>query len=177
VRPVRRVGRADTPARPDLAAAQGGSPQTQEGQGQEQAMTRRDTGTHHRGLLAGFSPLAGVSAGTAAVLFAFGVLALAWHRVAGQVSTGITVLVYVVITVVGGLALAALAYAVLWLRHRVRHPETLAPRQQVRAEVVEPESPQVIAASAPAAIERPRIYLNVTDDQLAALMRHHAEGK
>jgi apolipoprotein N-acyltransferase len=136
----------------------------------------KDSGTHHRGLLAGFSPLAGVSAGTAAVLFAFGVLALAWHRVAAQVSTGITVLVYAVITVVCGLLAAVLFYVFLWLRHRVRHPETLTSRQQVRAEVAEPESPQVAAARQPAAIEPPRVYLNVTEDQLAALMRHHTEG-
>jgi hypothetical protein len=129
----------------------------------------RDNGTHRYG----FSPLAGVSAGTAAVLFAFGVLALAWHRVAAQVSTGITVLVYVVITAVCGLLLAVLAYVFLWLRHRVRYPETLAGRQAARAEVVD-EAPQVIAARQPAAIEPPRVYLNVTDDQLAALMRRHA---
>jgi apolipoprotein N-acyltransferase len=133
-------------------------------------------GMHHRGLLAGFSPLAGVSAGTAAVLFAFGVLALAWHRVAAQVSTGITVLVYVVITAVCGLLLAVLFYVFLWLRHRVRHPETLASRHAIRTEVVDAESPQVIAARQPAAIEPPRVYLNVTDDQLAAIMRQHTEG-
>lgn len=127
-------------------------------------MNRPDS--HHYGL----SPLAGVSAGTAAVLFAFGVLLLAWHRVAGQVSTGITVLVFVLIAVVCGLAVAALFYAVLWLLHRVRHPETLAPRQAFRAQVVD-DPPPAIAAAEPAAIEPPRIYLNVTHDQLAALMR------
>jgi heme/copper-type cytochrome/quinol oxidase subunit 2 len=132
-------------------------------------------GTHHRGPLSGFSPLAGVSAGTAAVLFAFGVLALAWHRVAAQVSTGITVLVYVVITAVCLLVLAALFYAVLWLRHRVRHPETLAGRHAVRAAVLAAEpAPQAIAAAAPPAIEPPRVYLNLTDEQLDALMRNHA---
>ena len=56
----------------------------------------RENGTQNRGLLAGFSPLAGVSAGTAAVLFAFGVLCLAWHQVSGHVSLAITVLAYVV---------------------------------------------------------------------------------
>jgi apolipoprotein N-acyltransferase len=135
----------------------------------------KDTGTHHRGLLAGFSPLAGVSAGTAAVLFAFGVLALAWHRVAAQVSTGITVLVYVVITAVCGLLLAVLFYVFLWLRHRVRHPETLAGRQVLRAEILgQAAIPQSVEAAQPAAIEPPRVYLNVTDDQLAAIMRQHA---
>ena len=121
----------------------------------------RPESTHHHG------PLAGLGAGAAAVLFAFGVLALAWHRVAAQVSAGITVLVYVLIAVVCGLALAALGYAVLWLRHRVRHPETLAPRV-VRAEAAE-TVPQAIAAAEPRAIEPPRMYL--TDDQFAALMR------
>lgn len=128
----------------------------------------KDGGTHRYGL----SPLAGVSAGTAAVLFAFGVLALAWHRVAGQVAAGITVLVYVMLGAVCGLVLAALFYVVLWLRHRVRHPETLAPRQAARpAEAV----PQAITAAEPRAIEPPRVYLNVTDDQLAAILRHDTE--
>ena len=132
----------------------------------------RPDNTHHHG------PLAGVSAGAAAVLFAFAVLALAWHRVAGQVSIGITVLVYVVITAVCGLALAALFYAVLWLRHRVRHPEILAGRQAVRAEVLDADPvPQAVEAARPAAIEPPRVYLNVTPDQLAAIMRHHTEGE
>jgi len=128
-------------------------------------MTRKDAGTHHHG------PLAGLGAGAAAVLFATVVLLLAWHRVAAQVSTGITVLVYVVITAVCSLALAVLFYAVLWLRHRVRHPETLAGRQVVRAEVVDPAAPPAIAAAQPAAIEPPRVYLIVTPDQLATLMR------
>lgn len=133
---------------------------------------RQPGSAHHR---YGLSPLAGVSAGTAAVLFAFGVLALAWHRVAGQVSAGITVLVYAVITAVCGLLLAFLAYVFLWVRHRARHPETLAPRQVAPAEVVDEIAPQVIAdAAEPRAIEPRRVYLNITDDQLAALMRHHA---
>src|SRR5205807_284130 len=110
-------------------------------------------------------------------LFAFGVLALAWHRVAGQVSTGITVLVYVVITAVCGLVLSALFYAVLWLRHRIRHPETLAGRQVIRAEVAdEATAPLAVEAARPAAIEAPRVYVNVTPDQLAAIMRHYPEG-
>ena len=137
-------------------------------------MSRTDS-THHHG------PLAGLGAGAAAVLFAFGVLALAWHRVAGQVSTAITVLVCVVITAVCGLALAALFYAVLWLRHRVRHPELLARQQVIRAEVLDQAAvPQAVEApAAPAAIEPPRVYLNVTPDQLAAIMRRidHEEDR
>jgi hypothetical protein len=123
-------------------------------------------GTHHHG------PLAGLGAGAAAVLFAFGVLALAWHRVAAQVAAGITVLVYAVIAAVCGLLLAVLFYVFLWLRHRVRYPETLASGRVVRAEVVDAEPvPQAIAAAPPAAIEPPRVYLNVTPDELAAIMR------
>ena len=134
----------------------------------------KDTSAYHR---YGLSPLAGVSAGTAAVLFAFGVLALAWHRVAGQVSIGITVLVYVVIAAVCGVVLAALYYVFLWVRHRARHPEILAGRQVVRAEVAGPAAPQVIAAAAPPAIEPPRVYLNVTPGQLAAIMRQNAQER
>ena len=139
-------------------------------------MSRSDS-THHRGPLAGLSPLAGVSAGTAAVLFAFGVLALAWHRVAAQVSMGITVLVYVVIATVCGLALATLFYVFLWLRHRVRHPEILAGGQVIRAEVVdEATAPHAVKAPTQAAIEPARVYLNVSPDQLAAILRHYSEG-
>jgi hypothetical protein len=75
-----------------------------------------------------------------------------------------------------GLAAAALFYAVLWLRHRVRHPEILAGRQVIRAEAIDTAAvPQAIAAAPLAAIEPPRVYLNVTDDQFAAIMRNHAE--
>ena len=123
----------------------------------------RDRGTHHHG------PLAGVSAGAAAVLFATVVLLLAWHRVAAQVSTGITVLVYVAVTAVCALLLAVLVYAFLWLRHRVRHPETLAGRQAVRAEVVDDAAPQAVTAAQPAAIGPPRVYF--TDAQFAEIMR------
>ena len=134
-------------------------------------MSRQDN-THYHG------PLAGLGAGGAAVLFAFGVLLLAWNRVAGQVSTGITVLVYVVITAVCGLLLSALFYAVLWLRHRVRHPETLAGQQAMRAEVLDQAAvPQAVETPRPAAIEPPRVYLNVTPDQLAAILRHSIEEK
>ena len=123
-------------------------------------------GTHHHG------PLAGLGAGAAAVLFALAVLLLAWHRVAGQVSAGITVLVYVVIAAVCGLALAALAYAFLWLRHRARNPDLLSRRQPPPdAEAV----PQAITAAEPRAIEPPRVYLNVTEDQLAAILRNNRE--
>jgi hypothetical protein len=130
-------------------------------------MSRPD-GTHHHG------PLAGLGAGAAAVLFATVVLLLAWHRVAGQVSAGITVLVYAVIAAAVGLLLAVLAYVFLWLRHRARNPGLLSRRQPPPdAEAV----PQAIAAAESRAIEPPRVYLNLTDDQFAALVRRDTEGE
>ena len=129
--------------------------------------------THHHG------PLAGVGAGAAAVLFAFGVLALAWHRVAGRVSLGVTVLVYVLITAMCALLIAAMFYAVIWLRHRVRNPHLLAGRRTVQAEIVaaQPAGSDALPYMRPAAaIEAPRVYLNVTQAQLAAIMRHNGEG-
>jgi uncharacterized membrane protein YtjA (UPF0391 family) len=132
----------------------------------------KDTGTHHRGLLAGFSPLAGVSAGTAAVLFAFGVLLLAWHQVSGHVSLAITVLAYAVIAALAVAAGAGAWLVVLWVAHRHRNPELLV-RRADRVQVLDAEPvPQVVAASPPA-IEPPRVYF--TDDQFAAIMRHHID--
>jgi uncharacterized membrane protein YtjA (UPF0391 family) len=133
----------------------------------------KDAGTHHRGLLAGFSPLAGVSAGTAAVLFAFGVLLLAWHQVSGHVSLAITMLAYAVIAALAVAAGAGAWLAVLWVAHRHRNPELLA-RRADRVQVLDAEPvPQAIAAPASPAIEPPRVYF--TDDQFAAIMRHHIE--
>jgi uncharacterized membrane protein YtjA (UPF0391 family) len=132
----------------------------------------KETGTHHRGLLAGFSPLAGVSAGTAAVLFAFGVLLLAWHQVSGHVSLAITVLAYAVIAALAVAAGAGAWLVVLWVAHRHRNPELLV-RRADRVQVLDAEPvPQVVAASPPA-IEPPRVYF--TDDQFAAIMRHHID--
>jgi hypothetical protein len=130
----------------------------------------KDTGTHHHG------PLAGLGAGAAAVLFAAVVLLLAWHRVAGQVSAGITVLVYAVITAVCGLLLGALFYVFLWVRHRARNPDLLTGRRTTRAVPVQQEAIEATAVQR-AAIEPPRVYLNVTSDQLAAIVRHHTEGE
>ena len=96
----------------------------------------RENGTHNRGLLAGFSPLAGVSAGTAAVLFVFGVLCLAWHQVSGHVSLAVTVVAYVVMSAVAAAAAAGAWLAVLWVAHRHRNPELLV-RRAVRAEVLD----------------------------------------
>jgi apolipoprotein N-acyltransferase len=127
-------------------------------------------GIHHHGPLAGFSPLAGVTAGTAAVLFAFGVLAMAWHQVSGHVSLAITMLAYAVIAAIAVVVGAGTWYVLLWVRHRARNPHLLAGRRAVRAEVVD-AVPEAIETVQPAAIEPPRVYLNVTPDQLAAVIR------
>lgn len=132
----------------------------------------KDTGTHHHG------PLAGLGAGAAAVLFASFVLALAWHRVAGQVSMAIAVLAYTVIAAAAAISVAAALYVFLWVRHRARNPELLAPRRATPAGIPDAEPvPQAIEAAVPAAIEPSRVYLNVTPDQLAMLMRNHAGEK
>ena len=114
-------------------------------------------------------PLAGLGAGAAAVLFAAVVLLLAWHRVAGQVSTGITVLVYVVTGAIGFAALAAAAHVVL----RLYHQAAMWQHERARSAAASPAVPQAaeIPVVHPAAIEPPRVYLNVTPDQLAALLR------
>ena len=122
----------------------------------------KDKSTHHHG------PLAGISAGAAVALVA-GVLILATAR--RQMGEVATVVAWALMAAVVGAVIAAATYVFLWLRHRVRHPETLAGRQVVRAEVVDPAAPPAIAAAQPAAIEPPRVYLNVTPDQLATLMR------
>ena len=102
--------------------------------------------THHHGILAG------ASAGAIAVLVAFGLVLLAWHAVSGAVGEAVIVIVWAVTAVVIVVALASGGYALLWLRHRIRHPEVLS-RQPVRAEVVT-EAPAAIPAS-PAVAELP----------------------
>jgi hypothetical protein len=98
--------------------------------------------THHHGLLAG------ASAGAMAVLLAFGLVLLAWHRIAGAVGGAVIVIVWTAAAVVIAGALAFGLYAVLWLRHRVRHPEILS-RHAVRAEAAS-DAPEAIPASQPA---------------------------
>ena len=129
----------------------------------------KDHGTHNHGLMSGFSPLAGVSAGTAAVLFAFGVLCLAWHQVSGHVSLAITVLAYVVIAALAVTFVAGAWLAVLWVALRHRNPELLVRRPASSFALSDEAVPQVAAAAQPAAIEPPRVYF--TDDQFAEIMR------
>ena len=129
----------------------------------------RQGGTHHHG------PLAGLGAGAAAVLTGGGVILIAARRQLGEVATVIS---WALMAAVVGAVIAAAVYVFLWLRHRVRHPEILAGRHVLRAEVVdEAAAPQAAGAVQPAAIEPPRVYLNVTPDQLAAILRHSIEEK
>jgi hypothetical protein len=129
------------------------------------------------------SALAGVGAGTAAVLFAFGVLALAWHRVAGQVSMAVAVLAYAVMAAVAVIVGAGAFYVLLWVRHRARHPEILAGRQVIQAEVLDDAPvPQAVhaAASPAAAIEPPRevhLHFHTADPaEAAAIIRTALPG-
>ena len=130
----------------------------------------RADGAQYRGLLAGFSPLAGVTAGTAGVLFAFGVLLLAWHQVSGHVSLAITMLTYAVIAALAIVIAAGAWLAVLWVAQRHRNPELLV-RRADRVQVAEAAPPAIEGAAEPRAIEPPRVYLNVTPDQLEAILR------
>ena len=101
--------------------------------------------THHHGLLAG------VSAGAMAVLLVFGLVYLAWHRIAGAVGDAVIVIVWAAVAAVITGALASALYAVLWLRHRIRHPEVLS-RQPVRATAEVPDgTPAAVPAPQPVA--------------------------
>jgi hypothetical protein len=117
-------------------------------------MSRPDGGTHHHGLMAG------AGAGAVAVLAVLVLVLASWHRVAGPVGQALTVIVLAVTAAVVLAVVFAAAYAVLWLRHRVRNPELLAGRLSVRAEAL-PAPPQGAAAQLAAwqpvaAIDPPR---------------------
>ena len=103
-----------------------------------------------------------------------GVILIAARRQLGEVATVIS---WALMAAVVGAVIAAAVYVFLWLRHRVRHPEILAGRHVLRAEVVDEAAAPQAAAVQPAAIEPPRVYLNVTPDQLAAILRHSIEEK
>jgi hypothetical protein len=136
----------------------------------------RPDNTHHHG------PLAGVSAGAAAVLVGGGLILIAARRQLGEVAM---VIAWALMAAVVGAVAAAAVYVFLWLRHRVRYPETLAGRQVIRAEVVDQAPvPQAVEppVAEPAAIEPPReirLHLNGLTpgqlDQLAAIVRHNTE--
>lgn len=109
--------------------------------------------THHRGLLAG------LGAGTVAVLVGAAFLATVWRRVSGQVAVALDVIVWAFVAAVIGLAAFVLGYLVLRFRHHLAHPETLT-RHAVRAEVIPPSSPaaEVPAAAPLAALPAPSTH-------------------
>lgn len=85
--------------------------------------------THHHSLLAG------VGAGTAAVLAAFGLVLLAWRAAGATGGEAVTVIVWAVTAGVVAAVAYGVVFLVLRLRHHVAHPETLT-RRPVRAEVI-----------------------------------------
>lgn len=136
-------------------------------------MNRTGSTYHH-------SPLAGVSAGATAVLASAVLVLVAARRQLGEVAT---VVVWAVVATVVGAVIAAAVYVVLWLRHRVLHPETLARRQLVRAEVVNGAAgPQAVGSAVPRpAIEAPRneVHLHFHTAELAeaaAIIRQAIPG-
>ena len=102
-----------------------------------------DRHVHHHGMLAG------LGAGTAAVLVCAVFVLSVWHRVSGTVAQAMTVIVWALVAVVLVAAAFAVAYLGLRLRHHVIHPETLT-RHAVRAEVVPPALPAAEAPALPA---------------------------
>ena len=114
----------------------------------------RPEAAHHHG------PLAGLGAGAAAVLTGGGLVLIAARRQLGELAT---VAAWALMAAVVGAVAAAAVYAVLWLRHRVLHPEVLSGRQAVTAEVTAaPVPPQAVTAPAAAAIGPPReIHLHI----------------
>ena len=133
-------------------------------------------GTHHHG------PLSGLSAAAAAVLTGGALVLVAARRQLGQVAT---VIAWALMAAVILAVIAAAAYAALWLRCRALHPELLAGRPVIRAEVLdEAPAPQAVQAPAaqPAAIEPPREIRLQLDrltpgqlEQLAAIVHHTEE--
>ena len=136
-------------------------------------MSRADS-THHHG------PLAGVSAGAAAVLVGGGVILIAARRQLGEVAN---VIAWALMAAVIGAVAAAAVYVFLWLRHRIRHPEALAGRPVIRAEVLDQAPvPQAVEppAAQPAAIEPPReihLHFHTADPaEVAAIVRTAIPG-
>jgi hypothetical protein len=131
-----------------------------------------DQHVHHHGVLAG------VGAGTAAVLVCGLLLLGVWHRVAGQVGVAVTVLVWALVAAVLAAAVYAVAFLALRLRHHVTHPETLT-RRVVRAEVVPPAPPAALPAAEPLAALPPPVahHWHLNDpDTAAAVIRAVADS-
>ncbi len=104
--------------------------------------------THHHSLLAG------VSAGAMGVLAAFGLVLLAWHRVAGAVGSAVTVIMWTVTAAVLAAVVYGAGFLILRLALHVRRPETLT-RQVIQAVPVATESPAPQATSSQPVAELP----------------------
>jgi hypothetical protein len=96
------------------------------------------------------------------------------RRQFGEVAT---LVAWALMTAVVGAVAAGAVYVFRWLRHRFRHPELLTRRQGIRAEVVDESaiSQAIEVLAERAAVQPPRVYLNVSPDQLAAILRHYTE--
>ena len=135
--------------------------------------------THHHSLLAG------VGAGTAAVLVCGLLMLGVWHRVIGAVAGAVTVLVWALVAAVLAAAVYVAVFLFLRLRHHVRNPETLT-RHAVRAEVLPARAlpagdTPAIPPPAPAAALPPPVThnCNLPQDQAAAaaVVRAIAKGR
>ncbi len=102
-----------------------------------------DRHVHHHGMLAG------LGAGTAAVLVCAVFVLSVWHRVSGTVATAVTVIVWALVAAVLVAAVYVAGFLGLRLRHHVTHPETLT-RHAVRADVIPPPLPAVDVPAIPA---------------------------
>lgn len=132
--------------------------------------------THHHGMLAG------LGAGTAAVLVCAVFVLSVWHRVAGTVAEALDVIVWALVAAVLAAAAYVLGFLGLRLRHHVTHPETLT-RQRVRAEVLPPplpvpESPAIPAPAPLAALPPVTHNWHLNDPEAAAAaIRAMTEGR
>ncbi|HEV2450973.1 MAG TPA: hypothetical protein VGS62_03505 [Streptosporangiaceae bacterium] len=117
------------------------------------------------------SILAGLGAGTAAVLGCFLLVAGVWHRVSSAVGTAVTVLVWALVAAVLAAAVYVVAFLGLRLRHHAAHPETLT-RHAVRAEVIPPPAPALPAPAPLAALPPASTHYHFdTPDAVEAALR------
>jgi hypothetical protein len=75
----------------------------------------------------------------------------------------------------GSDALAAAAHVALRLHHQAAMWQQ--ERARSAAALPAPQQPAAVGSAQPAEIEPPRVYLNVTAEELAAIVRHHTEGE
>jgi hypothetical protein len=140
-------------------------------------LTQSDRHVHHHGLLAG------VGAGTAAVLVAGLLILGVWHRVSGTVGAAVTVIVWAFAAAVLAAALYVVGCLALRLIHHAAHPETLT-RHSLRAEVIPgkalaaDESPALPAPAPVAALPSPAVnHWHLSDPETAAaVIRAATEG-